>query len=528
MKEKLIFLCKFLSVVIIMYLCINIYNYKTNLKYYNKPPSDKWAKGKYIDTVVNPSVNSKIISDDKDYIVTINDKENIRIYKIDKMGEVLKKKSIKVETDVLNDLFISKINNKKYYLQWNIITLDGAIVRSVFLDENFNEISKRHEEKVEESFKVDEGIIVLAFKDKVEIRDLNKNKNCSIIAKKPRFISGIRSKNNEYFITYRANDFNMIKLKYKDGEIIDDSKLCKIFEMTGQITKDIRLVSNLKESYFIIQTKRKGEYKNYLMKVDLHSNKTEITKKLELNEVEDLNDIEFYKVEDDKIYFLANSHQIMLLEGFCNDIIEFYIKDSKPVFSSILTKTKYEKLFHYGIDDIATYGIFNTDKDNYDLNFTSSNNHFKKNNNGLKESERQDAINRVIESDIYGICSLLGAEVKWLLPLLVVVCLFTMFQEKIKEGYRKKVFLGLLLTSIVFKLINNYSSIYSKAWIYVPKPINNPLIGFIVAIFSSIIIYSFAYEAYKKDTEKLFIGAMAPFVVIDMILTCTLYVQYII
>src|SRR3712207_2455951 len=112
-----------------MYLCVNIYNYKTNLKYYSKPPSDKWAKGKYIDTV-NPSINSKIISDGKNYIVTINDKENIKIYKTNKMGEVLKKKSIKCETDILNDLFISKINDRKYYLQWSCTTLDGATIKN--------------------------------------------------------------------------------------------------------------------------------------------------------------------------------------------------------------------------------------------------------------------------------------------------------------------------------------------------------------------------------------------------------------
>ncbi|GAA0786627.1 hypothetical protein [Hathewaya limosa] len=527
MKKKLTFWLKFLAVVIAMYLCVNAYNYKTNLKYYSKPPSDKWAKGKYIDTV-NPSINSKIISDGKNYIVTINDKENIKIYKTNKMGEVLKKKSIKCETDILNDLFISKINDRKYYLQWSCTTLDGATIKNVFLDENFNEISKRQEENVQESFKLDEGLVVFGFKDRLEVKDLNKNKSYSIKGDKPRFISGIKSKNKDYFITYRNKNFEMIKLKFKDGKFIQNEKLGHIIEVGMESTLDIKLVSNLKENYFIVQTMAKGEPNNIFIKVDLDSNKMGDSKGLRLNEVMELNDIEFYKVENDKIYFLANSNRMTLLDGVCNDIIEFYIRDGKPVFDSILSKTKNTKIFHYGLDDIVTYATLNTDNEKYELNFTSSDISFKVKNNGIRDSEIQYAITKVIEADFYGSCCLLVSAFKWLIPVFVVICFFTAFQEKIKEKYRKKAFLILILISIIFKLINNYSVIYSRTWIYIPKPINNPLIGSIVAIFSSIIIYSFAYIEYKKDTEKLFIGAMAPFAMADMIITSTLYVQYII
>jgi len=204
----------------------------------------------------------------------------------------------------------------------------------------------------------------------------------------------------------------MIKLKFKDGKFIQNEKLGHIIEVGMESTLDIKLVSNLKENYFIVQTMAKGEPNNIFIKVDLDSNKMGDSKGLRLNEVMELNDIEFYKVENDKIYFLANSNRMTLLDGVCNDIIEFYIRDGKPVFDSILSKTKNTKIFHYGLDDIVTYATLNTDNEKYELNFTSSDISFKVKNNGIRDSEIQYAITKVIEADFYGSCCLLVSAFK--------------------------------------------------------------------------------------------------------------------
>lgn len=526
MKKKRGFIKTFLLVILVLYSGINLYNYKINLNIYSKPPSDKWGKGKYIDTL-KPNINCRIISEDKNYILAINDKETIKIFKINNLGDVLLKKTIKIETDILNDLTIMKLKNNKFYLQWNSLTLDGAIVKSVFLDKNFNEISKRTEEKLQCSCKMDEGIMIFGYKDKIEVRDLNDNKKYFIKANQPQFLNGKKGKGNDYFIIYRDKDFNIVKVKYTKGKISEPVNVFKLIERTKRTTEAMDIVVNDEMAYLILQESQYKEPINSFGSFNLYTNKSNEFKEIKLDGITQLSNIVSYKQEDNKIWFLGNGNRITDFNGAYDDIVEFYIDENKAVFTNAVSKFKSIENFQNGLNDIVVYGEYNAEKDEYDLKFTSCDKEFKNKNNQIKARERKDAFLATLEADAYGTCMILILGAKWLLSSLVVVSCFSIIQHKFKEENLIKIFLGLIGSIIIFKIINIHSVVYSKNWLKIPWPLNNIVIGILMCIFISFIIYGFSYVSYKRYKERSFISAISPYLVVDMILTFTLYVQYI-
>lgn len=526
MKKKILFIMVFLSVILSMYFGINLYNYKVNLKIYSKPPSSKWGKGKYIDTL-KPNLNCRIISEDKNYILAINDNETIKLFKINNLGEVLLRKTIKIETNILNDLTIMKLKNNKFYLQWNSLTLNGDIIKSVVLDKDFNEISKRKEEKVQCSCKMDEGVMLLGYKDKIEVRDLNDNKQYFIKANHPQFLNGKKAKGDDYFIIYRDKDFNIVKVKYNKGKISEPVNVFKLIERTKRTTQSIDIVVNSDVAYLILQESQHGEPINSFGSFNLDTNKSNEFKEIKLDGITELSNIVPYKQENNKIWFLGNGNRTTEFNEEYNDIVEFYIEGNKSVFANAVSKYKNIENFQSGLNNIVVYGEYNTDQDKYDLKFTSCDKEFKNKNNELKERERKETFLAALDTDAYGACMILILGAKWLLPSLVVVCCFSIIQHRFKEENIKRVFLELIGFTIIFKVINMYSVVYKKTWLPLPSPLNNSTIGILICICISFIIYGFSYVSYKRYKQKPFISAILPYLVVDMILTFTLYVQYI-
>lgn len=511
--------------ILFLFLIINIFNYITNFNFYKAAPSKKWSKSRALGEIKSTS-NSKIVPLGKNYIIAANNDKSIKLLKVNNRGDILEKSKLDIETEVLNSLDVLILKDNKIYIQWSSIKLEGVNVNSAVLDGKFNVISKNNQRIMKDTSKLDEKLMLFAYKDKIEVKDINVGKTNTLKVNEPDFVRGIKLNKNKYCIVYRDKKKNLIKVIYKNGKFENPVKICTLVELSGEILKNITFGSDLNQGYLIIEKQNKHGIKSEFISFDLNDKKQETYSNLKLKGLYNIGEVVFNKIKDNKAYFLAVGDRQIGIKKTFNDVFEFYIQNNKPVLGDFVSRSPELVAFEGAVDDIVIYNEYDPDNGDYSLKFTSSNEDFKKENNMPRKKERKQALLETIEVAIYGIAYTFILGLKWILPDALILTVLSFIQDKLSKKGKVITFAILAFVIGAFKSINIYQIVYANPIAYLPKVLSYSFIGIGISILISIICYVYAYLFYKKDMDSMYIMIFSPFLVLDSILTFTLFAQY--
>lgn len=511
--------------ILFLFLIINIFNYITNFNFYKAAPSKKWSKSRALGEIKATS-NSKIVPVGKNYIIAANNDKSIKLLKVNNRGDILEKCKLDIDTEILNSLDILTLKDNKVYIQWSSIKLEGVKVNGTVLDDKFNVLSKNNEKMMKDTSRLDEKLMLFAYKDKIEVKDINMGKINTLKVNDPDFVRGIKLKENEYCIVYRDKEKNLIKVMYKDGNFQKPVKICTLVELSGEILKNITFGTDLNQGYLIIEKQNKQGIKSELISFNLNDKKEELYSTLKLKGVSNIGEVVFNKVKDNKAYFLAVGDRRIGVKKTFNDVFEFYIQNNQPVLGDFISRSPELVAFEGAVDDIVIYSEYDPDKGEYSLRFTSSNEEFKKENNRPKNKERKQALLETIEIAIYGIAYTFILGLKWILPDVLILTVLSFIQDKLSKKGKVITFTILAFIIAAFKSMNIYQIIYANPIAYLPKALSYSFIGMGISILISIICYIYAYLFYKEDMDSMYVMIFSPFLVLDSILTFILFAQY--
>jgi hypothetical protein len=541
-----------------IFVLISGFQYYQHYLFRIQPPSEEWAKGIVISKGAVKN-SPRIISFDGDYLVAHDDGENIKVIKIDKLGKKIEEKTIPGEDSYIKN--INLITDGKYiYLNWMIFKNSVDNVINIKLDEKLNILGRWEIKDVGEAIQVGENAMVIAYNNKIDFVDYITQKSTSVVAKNPSKFAATKTSDG-YLITYyqpnffwgTLNSYGFWNFRVKNG-IASKPSIVHLRTIDGrESVLGTALACDDKYAYLIIDRTvgKPGAPAQYgqslLVKFPWDGSGEFIPRFDKFGDITNLDEIKSEEkilkilTKDEFTYNpigVSSGNEARFLSGYTReygkserqfDIMDFSLKDGKTVKSTFIDKTREGTTMPWVSGDMVVY-CNQTSSGKYDICITSSREDFKQANNGPRPSEVKLAILDIIMDLANSLFGLFTIGLRWIIPSLVLISLYSLFSYKMSIKVKRNIFLIISMVSSVLKLLSAKSIFYS-GYITFPGILNSTRAGLLICMLLSILSYGYGYlkynNAYNKNPGAMPIMYFTSAIIIDSILTQYIYAPFI-
>lgn len=517
----------FILIFTLMAITILLMQYFLNYDLRKQPPSVEWSKEVPISLGTQNEATKpfpRIIGLGSDYVIAHQNNAEIKLVKTDSLGKVLIEKSI-----VQKDNFIKYINllsdGSNLFLYVVRFEGSGRTMYCYKLDKDLIEQNTWTIDNVDSTAQIGNNILIVAYNDKIEIKDLEADKTNSILIKGAKLVAGTKI-NDKIMISYHEKN-KFFKYFYLDKNFsFSDVKTAGLMaaEEKGYFER-ANLACDEKFGYILVDAKSAGDRYGVIryLKFELNGVKAEVK--------------EFRQYPFSKLYspiavssgeearFIAGSTRQFGKKAEQYDIVEFYMKDGIISHYSIASRTKEPSVYPAIYNDTVIF-MDPVDKE-YRIFMASKAEEFKNANNYLRPYESSRAWVDTANGFVFSLSYLLIFGIRWIIVGIMLIATVCYFSYYTKDSTRVKLFTISYLITVIAKLYAIYSFFYVQYSYMIPDMFKSPILGLAIGFIISIPCYIFAVGKYKQNLEAIPFASFSYGLIIDSILTQMIFIPFI-
>ncbi|GKX67087.1 hypothetical protein [Inconstantimicrobium mannanitabidum] len=507
------------GVFLLLFICSIYLVYDMYHSYFRTAPSEKWAKAVKIAEGIDID-KAKVLKFNDKNIVVYNEKENVKVLLIDKLGKVIKNSTIRTEDDFIINLNLAT-DGKSIYVSWIKTKNSEKYMETHVLDENLNDIKKIVEIGVQSIKTLNSQEMLLEYKDKLQIKNVKENK--SIEVNVPSDIVGAIKTKDGYIIT-SFHDYRLSYITIKNGKINIKSNIARFTNDGKTVYSDLNINADGKFMYVLLQRGVDGT----VLKItyDLNTDKVVDRADFQYQDITTFNSVVTIPYINDVRFLMVVNKMSDVEEKSESQVVELTLKDNVVKnMASVSKNMGFSQVPDINGDTVVFRNINGNKKTLY---ITASNDEFIKANNIDRNEEkilsRDYTTSKVITSILSGV--LMG--IKWIIAgiILMAIMIFA-FLDRYYDKYKKPYYIISYAVVSLIKIFTIYNVVYSKGMAKLPNVIESPIIGVFLLALISILCGTYAYIKYTKDLDQLSIISFIEGVAIDTVLTATFFVSYI-
>lgn len=515
MKRKLMFF----STIILIALGF-IVHYSFNIQEVTSPPSETWSKEVLVDTA-DIQVNPKIIKYKDSYIIAYNNGEAIKIVSVDNFGGKLQEKSFPIDKQVPYNITLLTDGNS-IYLYW-IQYDDGKNIEGLKLDDKFNVLENEKIKGIEDLNQIDEKVMMISYKDKIDIRNIYNKETAVINAADSKLLTGTKV-NNDYIVAYTRDNGKYYYSYFRDGNASEPKYVGTIDEVTNVSFYNSAIAVDDKYGYIVVELRVKGEFgRAMLLKFSLTTGEFTLDELKLGSSKAFVSDLTPY-FGNEGAEFLASSYVAHGKKESNLNIVQIKMNQGENVHVIPVSRIRGSAIYPaFTGDRVVFYKPI--EKGKAELYLASSAVDFIDKHNVLTKPEIRQAILDTTEAVTFSIVYILLYGIIWFVPGVILNSLSLLFDFKTIK--RAKIWFVLsYAATLILKCYLIYTIAFRKNIYFMPKFLTPPL-GMAICIAISIFYFVFGYSYFKKDAENnMMIIDFSLALIMDTLITLVFFVPF--
>ncbi|GCD08410.1 hypothetical protein [Clostridium tagluense] len=515
MKKKM-----YIISFIVLFFAIIGFQYKVEYDIRKQPPSDKWSKEVAI-SKGNITCFPKILKNDKNNIVAFNDGGKLQLVVTDDLGKKVMEKTFETKDTLVKEVNLLK-GQGEVYLSYNSYDNGANNLKIIKLDKELKELNRTKIENITETYQIGEDILIMGYKDKIQVLDMAKNAKMNFDIKGASLFSGVKTESGCIFTYYNGKDgFSYITIK--DG-VASLPKLAGVLNKSDSMTfMNTATSSDSKNGYLLIEYSVQGEIVGTRILEFALDGSSKNSSELYIG-----NNRNIYNVvgnnSKEGARFFATTDRIFGTKDRQRSIVDFILKDNKVASYSFASRLSGLTTYPGISGDTIAYASYNKE-DEYGIYIGSQNERFKKANNiHLAVETKQTRLN-TLQGILYSFVYIIY-PIKWTIPVIMLISIITFFSYSFSDKKKKLSFILISIVSFALKTSTVLSNSYGDNLYLLPQILSQKWVAVLVGVVISTICYSFGYKLYKKDLEAMPIGKFGIALVLDTILTMMIFVPF--
>lgn len=515
-----------LSILCLIFVLAIGFEYILSYKFRTQPPSEEWSKGVLISKGKVKNY-PRVIRSGKNYVVTHDDGDKIKVLLIDSMGNKLNEKEFSGGDELLLDLNLLH-DDEDIYLNWVTIADGSKILNNIKLNDNFEIIKEWKVKNIIDTTQLDDTTMAVLYNDRVEVYDVRDSKVISTSVNSPSLIAGAKT-DRGYIITYWENQQSFKYFFVKDGNI-------SVIKTAGEVTtsKNMSLTKSTIEcddnnGYMILEARTSNEYgiPRYIT-FDLDNGEGKSTR----FKIDYYGEFAYNPVgvsSGDGARFLISYERGYGMREIQKDIVDITIKDGQIVKRAYVTNSGSTMMYPSICDDAAVYCELIGQKD-LNIYMTSTRQDFKEMHNIVRGEERFRAFTDTLLGFLNSLVGIVTVGIRWIVIAGVLISMFGLFSYKFKHKAALKVYSIIYIVISAAKLFTIYDIFYKEPIYNLPVLYSQPIAGMITCGVISIISFLYGLTLYKiqyeNDSYTMPILSITIAALIDTIVTQILFIPF--
>ncbi|ERI91555.1 hypothetical protein HMPREF1982_03064 [Clostridiales bacterium oral taxon 876 str. F0540] len=519
MSKKLTF-----YLIILVFAAIFGYHLVLNINNTAQPPSQTWGKELLVSTGDDKTA-AKIMGYKDNYIIAHNYENKIKILSVDKLGKKIKEQTFNAVNGKTRNVGLLT-DGANIYMNWIEDVGETKNLEQLTLDKDFIIKDKKEIADIDDKTQISDDILLINFKDRIEINNIKLNNSVVVSDDNPRRVSGTKV-NDKYIVSYCSGTDLYNYFYIQNGQVSKTNIAGHMPASYRMSYTDSKIVTDGKFGYILNQYSYFGLYGGISeLKFQLDSDKE--------GEVQELTNADGYRetisditvnTYDGKGEILGSNQVPMGKKKAFPNICEYTIVDGAASNPQPVSRTRVLSLHSDIAGDAAVFCDFEGGKSN--IYMTSKNIDFKNANNGRTIKEYKYALQDTFEEILFVIGYIFPYGTLWLIPSICIAALACLIEYKLKDRFKKIAFLAVYFTYLAIKSFFIYSVSLKRYAYFLPEHFT-PLIGEILVALISILCCIHAYRKYSEDMETNVIAKNAtPAFIIDTFLTLMIFVPFI-
>lgn len=505
---------------IVLFFGIIGFQYKVEYDIRKQPPSAKWSKEVAI-SKGNVTSFPKILKNDKNNIVAFNDGGKLQLVVTDELGKKIVEKSFETKDNLVKDVNLLK-SKGFFYLSFNSYENGANSLKIIKLDNELNELERSRIENITETYQIGEDILIVGYKDKIQVLDVAKNSKMNFNIKGATLFSGAKTESG-FIFTYSNGEegFSYITVQ---GGVASAPKLAGVLIKSVAMTfMHTATASDSKNGYLLIEYSVQGEIVGTRILEFALDGSSKNSSELYINDNKYIyNVIGTYSEEGAR--FFATTDRIFGTKDSQQGIVDFILKDNKVANYSYVTRLSGLTTYPAISGDTIAYANYNK-KDEYGVYLGSQNEGFKKANNTHLPIETKQATTYTLQGFIYSLVYIIY-PIKWLIPVALLISIMTFLSYSFSDKKKKLYFILISIVSFVLKISVILSNSYGDKMYLLPQILAHKWVAILIGIIISALCYTFGYNIYIDDLEAMPISKFGIALVLDTTLTMMIFVPF--
>ena len=510
----------YILIFILLFFAIIGFQYSVEYNIRSRPPSESWSKEVYL-SKGNIISFPKIIKSDKNNILAFNDGEMLRLVLTDDLGKKINEKSFQTNDDLVKEVNLLKAK-EFFYLSFNSYENGANSLKIIKLDSELNEVGRSRIENITETYQIGEDILIVGYKDKIQVLDMAKDSKMNFNIKGASLFSGVKTESG-FMFTYCSGDegFSYINIK---GAIATPPKVAGVLNKSAAMTfTHTATSSDSKNGYLLIEYNVQGEISGSRILKFAFDGSGENSSELYIDNNKYIyNAVGAYSKGGAR--FLATMERVFGTKDRQQDIVDFTLKDNRVASYSFASRLS--GLTTYPAITGDTIAYCNYIKPNeYGVYLGSQNEEFKKANNVHLKTETQQTTLNTLQGFVYSLVYIIY-PIKWIIPIVMLISIMTFFSYRITDKKKKLYFILISIASTALKTSVILSNSYGDKMYLLPQILMHKWVAVLTSAIISTICYSFGYRLYNQDIEAMIIGKFGIALVLDSMLTMMIFIPF--
>ena len=496
------------------------FQYKVEYGIRTQTPSDKWSKEVGI-AKGNVSAFPKILENDKNNIVAFNDGDKLRLVVTDELGKKVVEKTFETKAVLIKEVNLMKAQGF-FYLSYNFYDKSANCLKIIKLDNELNELEQTKIENITETYQIGEDILIVGYKDRVEVLDMAKNSVLNLQIKGATLFSGTKTKGG-FMFTYCSGDEGFSYITMESG-VVSMPKIAGVINKSASMAFNRTATSSDNENgYLLIEYSIKGDFiGTRILKFTLDGSSVNSSELYINNNKHIYNVVGAYAKEGAR--FVATTDRIFGTKEKQQGIVDFILKDNKVASYSYASRLSGLTTFPAISGDTIAYCNYNKQKE-FGVYLASQSQQFKIANNVHLQIESKQARINTLQGFVYSLVYIIY-PIKWVMPVALLICILTFFSYSFSDKKKKLYFILISIVSFALKMKTILSNSYGINIYLLPQFLAHKWVAILIGVLISTICYSFGYNLYKKDLEAMPISSFFIALVFDTMLTMMIFVPF--
>lgn len=509
-----------------------------------QPPSEEWSKEVVISSgkVKN---TPKIIKYRDMYIVAHDDRDKIKVISLDKMGKILGEKVFPGGDELLLDLNLLTDGNS-IFINWIYSKNTMKNIVNLKLDKDLKQLRKWEIQDVRDTYQINNNLMAISSPGRMEVLDFSNGTSSYVDINYASKLTSTKTKKGYLIVYYDLENFKYIT--YSDGKLSEPELIMFRPISSREMLINTAVACDDENGYLIIDKRMKNVYGatsfiTFPLEVDINAEKKlegygnfhydpgiGYERNLGLGQYTDFTFNPLSVASGEEARFLIGAARTYGNSQRQFDIMDFKFKNGKVIEHTFIDKTREGSTMPWINEEIVVF-CNQTAFGQYNICITSQNEAFKNVNNAVRLSEIKLALLDTLTSLGNSIFGLFTIGIRWILPVLFLISIVTLFGYKLSVKNKKILFAGICIIAGGLKIILAKNLYYGSYISVLPEYLRSSLIGIIIFCVISIMSYLYGYTKYIRalrnnpDVMPIFTFIIA--IVIDSILTQFVYSPYI-